>query len=363
MEDKESQKPSEKPQKAPRAARKALYAGAIAALLLMLMGAWICRSILEPKPAPSPTKPATVALIDVRRALEAHPGYEELKQLRQQEIRLRSEMKDAMVPVMVEPPKVSETPFQDSVWQKNAQNVIGTAAEISRQEKKAAEEYRAATEAEYIAKRDEIDGEYLNAILNIQLKLQNQDNLRLTQEAVDELISRREALQRERGARQMELAQAWEREIVEYAEEAVRESKEQLQQEAQRSKTALELDAAKKQAEAQARDASTMEQAMQKSMERQQNRLRIFQELQETIKERIAVESHMMSDIAGLTAKLAILHHYTMVISNPAQTLRTRIPWQRDEEGKDEEEKEYMPVIGPSTADMTEELLAEIQKL
>ena len=34
------------------------------------------------------------------------------------------------------------------------------------EKKKAADEYRQSTEAEYQAKRDEIDGEYLNAILN-----------------------------------------------------------------------------------------------------------------------------------------------------------------------------------------------------
>ena len=70
-----------------------------------------------------------------------------------------------------------------------------------------------------------------------------------------------------------------------------------------------------------------------------------------------------MSDIAGQTARLAILHHYTMVIANPAQTLKSRIPWQQGEESRNKEDREYMPVIGTDTTDMTEELLTEIKKL
>ncbi len=341
--------------------RKAVRAGAAAALFLMLLGAWGFRSILEPPAQPSAPGVGVVGLIDANRALEAHPGFEALQLLRKQEIRLRDELKTAMKPVKAEAPVVPEKPFQDAVWQKNAQNIIGTAAEIGRQKKKAAEEYRASTEAEYQAKCDEIDGEYLNAILNIQLKLQNQDNLRLSQETVEALMAEREALQMERGARQIALAKERESEITAYAEAAIKENREKLRQEAKESKTALELESAKKHAEGQARDAEAMDQAMQKTVERQQVRLRIFRELQDTIKERIELESRMMSDIAGQTAKLAILHHYTMVLASPPPTLKSRIPWQQTEKSLIEER--CWPVVGMNTQDLTEELLTEIKNL
>ncbi len=341
--------------------RKAVLTGAAAALFLMLLGAWGFRSIFAPPPSsPAPWIPA-IGLIDADQAMKLHPGYETLRLLKQQEAELRKDLKAAMTPVKAEAPVVPEKPFQDAVWQKNAQNIIGTAAEIGREKKKAAEEYRAATEAEYQAKCEEIDGEYLNAILNIQLKLQNQDNLRLSQETVEALIAEREALQQERGARQMALAGEWEKDISAYAEAAVKESREKLRQQAKDSKTAMELEAVKKHAEAQARDAAAMDQAMQKTTERQQDRLRIFRELQETIKERIELESHMMSDIAGQTAKLAILHHYTMVLASPPPTLKSRIPWRQAEENLGEET--CRPVVGTDTVDLTEELLAEIKNL
>ena len=347
----------------PKKNLKAICVGAATASLLMLLGAMGFRSLLAPNEVAPSSKTATVALVDVRRVMEAHSAYGSLMELKENELILREELKAAMTPIRVEIPKVPEEPFQDSVWQKNAQNVVGTAAEISREKKKAAEEYRQATEAEYQAKRDEIDGEYLNAILNIQLKLQNQDVMRLSQETVDELIARREALQLERGARQMELAQSWEADILAYSEDAVKDKIEQLQEEAMSSKAELEMDAAKKQAEAQARNAAAMDEIMQKSVERQQVRLQIFQDLQETIKERIELESHILSEIAGQTAKLAIMHHYTMVISSPAQNLRARIPWRQNERDKEAQGDEYMLVVGIDTGDLTEELLAEIRKM
>lgn len=358
MEDRESSKEAK-----PKKNLKAICVGAVAASLLMLVGALAFRSILSPKAADPASKAVTVALVDVRRVMEAHSAYGSLLELKENEAMLRDELRAAMTPVRVEAPKVPEEPFQDSVWQKNAQNIVGTAAEISREKKKAAEEYRQSTEAEYQAKRDEIDGEYLNAILNIQLKLQNQDVMRLSQETVDELIARRDALQLERGARQMELAREWEADILAHSEAAVADKIQQLREEAVSSKADLEMDAAKKQADAQARNAAAMDEIMQKSVERQQVRLQIFQELQETIKERIELESHILSEIAGQTAKLAIMHHYTMVIASPAQNLQWRIPWRQNERNKDNPEDEYVPVIGVGTGDLTEELLAEIRKL
>ncbi len=363
MADREPMKQPGQKESLPGKRRKAILAGAAAAVFLMLLGAWGLRSILAPAAVPSVPGAGSIAVIDMNRALEAHPGYEVLKQLKQRESRLREELAEAMKPMKADAPEVPEKPFKDAVWQKNAQNIIGTAAEISRRKKKAAAEYRASTEAEYQAKSEEIDGEYLNEILNIQLKLQNQDNLRLSQEAVDALIAQREALQRERGARQLALAKEWESEIAAHAEEAVRESREKLRQEAEASKVALELDAAKKHAEAQARDAEAMDKAIQQTTERQQTRLRIFRELQDTIKERIETESHMMNDVAGRTAKLAILHHCTMVLSSPPIPIRSRIPWRQDGKEDMEEETKCRPVVGSDLEDLTEELLTEIGNL
>ncbi len=335
--------------------------GAAAALLCMLLGAWGLQSLMKPQDSGKYRQEASVAFLDVRKAVEAHPEMEKLQELQQNESLLREEMKEALRyrPFAANVPEVDEKPFQDAVWQKNAQNIIGAAAEIMRDKKQAAAEYRERTEEAYRQKRDELDGNYLNELLNIQLKLQNSDNLQLTEEQINELLSRREVLQKMRGERQMELAKQWEQEITAYAEEAVRERSEKLREQARVSKVALEDDAVAQQAEAQARNAAAMERALQDAAERQQNRLRVMEELQQAIQERTELENRILNDIAGQAARLAILHHYTMILANPAFTLQGRIPWQKWE---GEAPEKYAKVIGPGIKDLTDELTEELQK-
>lgn len=341
--------------------RKAIYVGAFAALFLMLLGAWGVRSILQPREKPVEDRMASIALVDIRKAVEAHPAMAELSGLQKEEEQLRGQLREALSyqPSPIAPPSVDGKPFQDAVWQKNAQNVIGAAAEIMREKKRAAEAYRKDSEASYRDKRDALDAEYLNAILNIQLKLQNQDNLHLSPDTVAELEAQRDALQRERGERQMQLARQWEQEIMAYAEEAVRERKEKLRSEAQASKAALEEEAVTKQVDAQTRNAAAMDAALQVAQERQKKREQIMESLQKTTQERIALESHILSDIAGQAARLAILHHYTMVLADPAFTLRGRLPWQKWQGAPPEK---YAKVIGIGTPDLTDELVEEIKK-
>ena len=349
-----------------REKRKEISAGILISLLLILLGAWGLHRLIAPPAAPASAPQPSVATADVRKAVAAHPGHDTLVSLMEQERLLREQLKDAMTPLTATPPVTDSKPFDDSVWQKNAQNVIGAAAEIMRQKKRAAQEYRDETREDYEARRKEIDAQYLNEILNIQLKLQNQDNLHLTAETVAQLTSRRETLQMERGSRQLALLDEWEKDIEAYAEESVRESREELKRSTAASKAALEMEAAKHQSEAQARNAAAMEAAMKASVERQQTRSRLFEELRQCTQERISLEGHIMSDIAGQAAKLAILHHYSIVIANPAPTLASRIPWNEQEYQEDRialPEETHLPVVGVDTADITEELAEEVGRL
>ena len=345
--------------------RKEISVGILISLLLVLLGAWGLHRLIAPPAAPAGAPPS-VATADVRVAADAHPGHDTLMSLIERERLLKEELKDAMTPLTATPPVTDSKPFDDSVWQKNAQNVIGAAAEIMRQKKRAAEEYRNETREDYEARRKEIDAQYLNEILNIQLKLQNQDNLHLTAETVAQLTSRREALQMERGSRQFALMDEWEKDIAAHAEESVRESREELRRRTAASKAALEMEAAKHQSDAQARNAAAMEAAMRASTERQQTRSRLFEELRQCTEKRISLEGHIMSDIAGQAAKLAILHHYSIVIANPAPTLASRIPWS-DREEQDSmialPEETHLPVVGVDTIDITEELAEEVGRL
>ena len=114
-----------------------------------------------------------------------------------------------MEPVIITPPKVEEKPFDDSVWQKNAQTIISEAAEINKRKQKAADDYKKETEEEYLKRRDEANDKFLNEILNINLRLQNYDNLQLSQEEIKELQKRLGDIKLERNKIQLELMNEW----------------------------------------------------------------------------------------------------------------------------------------------------------
>ena len=87
-------------------------------------------------------------------------------------------------------------------------------------------------------------------------------------------------------------------------------------------------------------------------MEKRQQLVQIRQEL-------AALENHIANDIAGKGAKIAILHHYTLILSVPMPTLQGIFP---GKESMDYTQSFYGEVTG-NLDDVTEELVAEVSTL
>jgi hypothetical protein len=139
--------------------------------------------------------------------------------------KLEMELEDLQeMPILtVQPPETDSQPFKDSVWQKNAQTVIGGQVQLERERKQIEEDYREATRAAYEAQRAALDDEYLNDILNINLKLDNQKQMHHPWVKQEELDAERAAweeeslqLKRERGERQYQLKLAWDKQVQDY---------------------------------------------------------------------------------------------------------------------------------------------------
>ncbi len=338
--------------------KTAVCVGAVLSLGVVFLGGWLFRTWMEPANVSQPPERTLVGVIDLSSALKSHKDYRKLEQLRQECEALRAELETAILPVpQVDPPRVEEKPFEDSVWQKNAQNVIGRATELSRQQKKNAMEYRSRTEGDFLARKARIDEAYLNDITNIRLKLDNADVLGLSEEVVLSLAAQLEQLQKERGEKQHILREQWEDEIKKYARQSVAESMEELKAQAVATKEQLEAEAMKRQSDAQARDVQAMETQMQaaqrfrKAAERQRA-------LEEKEQEVLSLENHMYNDVAGKTAKLAILHHFTLVVANPATRTEYLIPWE-NRVGTPPER--FAKVIASGAEDITQELMEELE--
>lgn len=229
MDNPDKTKPSGTPQKAGlwKTKRKEILLGSAIAIGLVFLGAWGIRALMPGHEAVQQTAAASIGLVDMQKVMEAHPDYEKLQTLQKEYKSLELSLKDTekLPEMQVESPAVESKPFDDSVWQKNAQTVIGGRTELEREAKKVEQAYREAHEAEYESRRKAVDEDYQNAILNLNIKIDNQKAMHhpwTKQQDLDEeragWENQRALLQEEHGMRQQELAKAWEREVNDYVQ-------------------------------------------------------------------------------------------------------------------------------------------------
>ena len=103
-----------------------LVGAAALALILLALGWTVSRLALRQEPPASVAAP-DIGTVDMVRVLAAHPDYARLKELRAARDRLRLEIEQGLAPLAVKPPETDAKPFEDAVWQKNAQAVSGRA--------------------------------------------------------------------------------------------------------------------------------------------------------------------------------------------------------------------------------------------
>lgn len=255
-----------------------------------------------------------IGIINFERLQEYFGDGDRLNELQEREERLQIELMNAMKPIIITPPQIEEKPFDDSIWQKNAQTIISQAAEIETRKKKAAEDYRKATEAEYLKKRDELNNKFLNELLNIDLKLRDSDVLRLTAEEIKELQNRQNEIRIERNQVQRELIEQWTQEIYTHAEEAIKDDVERLRVQAAESQARITEEAKRSQLAAQERNKMQMEQAQKEMIARQENRQFLIASLQEVRNEQEEIENKLFDKIGDLTAKLAVIHKLKLIL-------------------------------------------------
>lgn len=345
-----------------------IFVGAVVALAFVLLGAWLAREFIIPKavPMPSATAEADTGIIDWQKVLEAHPDYEKYKDLQAECELLDLQTNDVGELLEVKPPQLMEETFKDSVWQKNAADIIGGRAELERKAQRLRDAYKKNTEADFQARRQAVDQEYLNAILNLNIKLDNQASMHNPLDSKESIAQEREAwlqersrLQAERGRRQYELWKAYKAEIEAYVQQELgpelakwRESLPQLKEQ----ETAAAL---KTKSEAEARNAEALQKQQEMALKVQQ-RLEMRQQLAEKKSELAALEAHILNDVAGKAAKIAIIHHFTMILVHHPQNISSFLP---QTAGVVNTIPRDSIAIGITTKDVTDEIVQEMKNL
>lgn len=350
---------------APKSRRVRVAVGAVCALLLVAAGAGVIRHFTTPAVTTDVAETADTGIVDWSLVLAAHPDYERYQALASECAVLELEAQDIDELFTVTKPTLDSKPFDDAVWQKNAADVIGARAELERRSKKVAAEYREATKADYEARRAAIDGEYLNAILNLNIKLDNQASMHNPLDSKESIaaereawLAEREALQRERGAKQMELARAYNAEITAHVNAVMGPELKKWQDSLPQAHAEQAAAMAARQSEADKRNADAMEGQLEIAT-RVQQRLEKRQQLADKKSELAALEAHILNDISGKAAKVAILHHLTLIVVHHPRVLSAFDVGA----SADPLSRSSSIAIGVKTIDVTAELVSELATL
>ena len=337
--------------------RKEILAGSIC--VIVLLAVWFLRPSSE-----VPTSESEIGTIRLAEVLAAHPSYVHLCELRAEEQTLTLLLRDLPKLPEIEPPKTDEAPFEDSVWQKNAQTVVSTRVELEREQKRLTEVYRKQTEADYEARRKAIDDEYLNAILNINLKIDNQRAMHGPDVTAEELSrertrweAEREALKLERGERQMALHRQWEAEIRARVAARIEPKQAAWMKQAQETVDAQKAEADRLKKEVEERSSAEMERALA-AQEGESVLAQRAMRLAAVRAEADALEAEIMRDVRSRAAKLAIQYHFSLVLASPEADGVTLLP-----ETELFAVRRYAPILSNTARDVTAEMVREMQSI
>lgn len=259
-------------------------------------------------------------VINLEQIKSAHPDGATLDELLATEKRLRLELEALMIPYQKpkedNPPKIDEKPFDESAREKNMQNFMSQLSELKAKRTQLTEKYRRESREEYLRRRDEVRDVYLNRALNITLKLQNADNLKLTDDEIRKLQVELDELVIERNQKQVEMLEQWTAELNERVEKEIAPEEERIRREAEETLRREQDEALQKVQNAQERNKNLMEQATKEIEARKLRRKETLAELEEVTKNRIELENKILDSIVEEVGKLAAFHKLEAVLIN-----------------------------------------------
>ena len=341
--------------------RKPLFVGLLSLLVLggIVLG-WLFvhpgDKVSPPATDPSAQSAEESGVVRLGEVVRKHPEYGTLLRLRGEYAQLSDALARGERQLLkMTAPDAIKKPFDDAVDQKKKQVLIKEYGEFMEKLAEAEKAKREETRALYDAARGEINAAYFNEIFNTQLKIDNADVMRLSEETVADLKRHLENLQRERGRHLYDLHLKYEAEIRAFKEALAAEHGVSLAALEQETDERLRAEEMRKRSEAQARNLEALQKNMLDSVELRMRLTEIRTALRAKEQEITALEDGLTLELAGKAAKLAVLHHLSIVYASP---VTAGLPIA----GVGTDPAAGLRVVGVTAVDLTEELIKEIEK-
>lgn len=256
-----------------------------------------------------------IGILDLAEVFEAHPRNGEYRRLKaeyenyaQQVERLskREFSPGAALP--------GDQAFEDAARQKHMQETIRKAIVLEKRLKEAEADYRTKTEADLKARVDEIEGDYQNAIFNLQLKLDNASALRLNEAGIRAISNKMAALKLERRQRSVAIRRQYEDQVQAYVNEVREKERKELGLSARDNYQLLKQEEARRESEAINRNIDALQKGLEADLERLEKLPAARKNLRVAQRELSQLEAVMEHDISSLAAKYAVIHKLEIVL-------------------------------------------------
>lgn len=305
------------------AAQKKRRRANVLAGLLCLLAAGMCIFYIWHKhnsSKPAEDVPSAVAVVNMDKLVEAHPGYAKLQTLEAEKLvlagRLRSYAIDARSERAAQDLNPAAGVFSEVLDQQDNLRDIQSRQQLKEETAAKENELRDAIADERNEAVQKINDRYYNEILNCTIKLDNAKNLRLTKAEQEELLNRLDELKKERGRAVFELEQQFN----------LRVAKEMIQWRTQREKELGLGNAAAHQSDAddsmqrqqaeRLRDAQYVQDRLQMMNARRKDSIRLLVVLHTKDNEIALLKKSILRDISSKAAKVAIKKHLKLVVAN-----------------------------------------------
>lgn len=333
--------------------------------LLCLLAAGLCIFYIWHKhnsSKPAEDVPSAVAVVDMDKLVEAHPGYAKLQTLEAEKLVLAARLKSYALDARSERASQDLNPaadvFSEVLDQQDNLRDIQSRQQLKEETAAKENELRNAIADERNQAVQKINDRYYNEILNCTIKLDNAKNLRLTKQEQDELLNRLDELKKERGRAVFELEQQFNlrvaKELVQWRMQ--REKEMGLGNAAAHQSDAA--DSAQRQQAERMRDAQYVQDRLQLMNARRKDSIRLLVVLHTKDNEIALLKKSILRDISSKAAKVAIKKHLKLVVANGRLN---RDSFSKAGSSPFEQHVFGGIAVGVDAEDITDDILAELK--
>lgn len=332
--------------------RKLLLLATLVILLFILLGAFFSFFKTSAPPAsPLLVSPHDdiIGSVDLARAEKAHEVYEQIVELNMQRAAIVADIERLYAARRsLQLPTLADEPFQYEAEQKDSQQKRLSKEALAREQRRALAAWEKDTLEAFLTEKKTLEDSYRNRLVNIELKIDNSEAMRLSEAEVAALRQEFASLRKERQERLKALSDAREEEKRRYLAALA-----ERYQAKRYGETAAKEEAARQNAQAQMRNSKALLQAMQ-SIEIDELLYRKQAALTAKDEEIRIIKEHIRKDIESKVAKIALAHHLSIVLPKETDEASSVKPLEIDGSFRN------FPITALTGLDLTDEVIAEL---